>query len=68
MIHNPPAPGISRSERISEQGLRRLEEQLKSGAAMSSEVLTQWIRRYGEPARELIRQHGREPALDDRQG
>lgn len=57
-----PTPGISRQARISEQGLARLEAQLLRGTGISSQVLAQWIRRYGEPARALIAAHGR---LDD---
>ena len=54
-----PTPGVSRAERISEEGLARLERQLTTGAAISAPVLAQWIKRYGEPARELLRRHGR---------
>ena len=57
-----PTPGISRQARISEQGLARLEAQLLRGTGISNQVLAQWIRRYGEPARALIESHGR---LDD---
>ena len=53
-----PTPGVSRAERISDEGLRRLEIQLSSDRKVSSIVLAQWIRRYGEPARVLIRQYG----------
>ena len=52
-------PGVSRDDRISEAGLERLERQLQNAARVSDPVLSQWIRRYGEPARELIRKHGR---------
>jgi hypothetical protein len=51
-------PGVSRTDRISEQGLERLRNHLESGTAISSVVLSQWIRRYGDAAREIIRQHG----------
>jgi len=53
-----PNPGISRDARISEAGLRRLEAQLAAGARMSDAVLAQWIRRYGDPARAVLRHHG----------
>lgn len=52
-----PAPGISSDDRLSEEGLRRLEMQLESGTRMSDLVLAQWIRRYGEPAGALIRKY-----------
>ena len=69
MHDKPPAPGISRSDRLSDEGLKRLERQLQFGSQISDPVLTQWIRRYGEPAREIIRRHDRyhshlEPAAD----
>ena len=48
------APGISRDNRISDEGLRRLEKQLQRGANISDAVLQQWIKRYGDAARELI--------------
>ena len=59
MYNKPPAPGISRADRLSEEGLQRLERQLQHGSRISDPVLTQWIRRYGEPAREIIRRHDR---------
>ena len=52
-------PGVSRADRISPEGLARLERQLENAARISDPVLSQWIRRYGEPARALIRKHGR---------
>jgi hypothetical protein len=56
----PPgkAPGVSRSDRISDEGLRRLEAQLNAGARIADAVLRQWIRRYGDSARHLLRRHG----------
>lgn len=51
-------PGVSRERRISEEGLKRLEKQFNSGVKVSSMVLRQWIKRYGESARELIKKHG----------
>ena len=59
MNGKPRTPGISRDNRISDEGLQRLDRQLQSGSQISDPVLTQWIRRYGEPARALIRQHTR---------
>jgi hypothetical protein len=53
-----PVPGVSRCERITDEGLARLEKQLQRGSRISDPVLTQWIRRYGEPAREIIRAAG----------
>ena len=52
-------PGVSRPERLSQEGLERLERQLENAGRVSDPVLSQWIRRYGEPARALIRKHGR---------
>jgi hypothetical protein len=59
MNDKPRTPGISRDNRLSYEGLRRLDRQLQSGSQISDPVLTQWIRRYGEPARQVIRRHGR---------
>ena len=69
MTKPPRRPGVARTNRLSDEGLRRLEQQLQSGSQISDPVLTQWIRRYGEPARALIREHARyhaglEPATD----
>lgn len=47
-------PGISREQRISEEGLLRLEKQLRSGVNISDQVLAQWVKRYGDEARNLI--------------
>jgi len=52
-------PGISRDNRISDDGLQRLEKQLQRGGQISDTVLAQWIRRYGDAAREIIRGAGR---------
>jgi len=54
-----PAPGVSREERLGDFGLARLERQLQRGTAISSVVLRQWIRRYGDAARELLRRYDR---------
>jgi hypothetical protein len=59
MTNKQPAPGISRAERLSEEGLQRLDRQLAAGSQISDTVLSQWLRRYGEPARVLITQHAR---------
>jgi len=60
-----PSPGISRQDRLSGEGLQRLEKHLATGASINVPVLAQWIRRYGEPAREIIKRHGQySDALD----
>ncbi len=59
MTGKPGTPGISRDTRLSEEGLQRLERQLRSGSQVSDHVLTQWIRRYGDPARVIIKQYNR---------
>ena len=51
------APGISRTDRISDEGLERLEKQLNRGAKISKIVLSQWVRRYGEPAKNIIKKY-----------
>ena len=53
-------PGVSRQQRISDEGLARLDKQLKSGVRISSQVLQQWIKRYGDEARMLLKSHGYE--------
>ena len=50
-------PGISRDNRISDEGLLRLEKQLQHGAQISDAVLQQWVKRYGGAALELIRRY-----------
>ena len=52
-------PGISRDKRLSDEGLARLENQLERGSQISDAVLSQWVRRYGDAAREVIRRYGR---------
>lgn len=49
------SPGISRSNRISDEGLLRLEKQLASGARMRPEILAQWVKRYGAAAEAVIK-------------
>ncbi len=58
MNEQKPKPGVSRNNRLSDEGLRRLERQLETGSKISSQVLAQWIKRYGDPAREIIKRHG----------
>lgn len=57
MKHNEPSPGVSRRHRLSDEGLARLEKQLRSGVNISSRVLAQWIKRYGDQAREIIKKY-----------
>jgi len=52
-------PGITRTDTISTEGLERLEKQLASGINISTVVLAQWIRRYGDAARDIIKKHKR---------
>lgn len=58
MKQRTPTPGVTRDERISAEGLQRLESHLKSGAKIGDAVLAQWIRRYGDAARELLKKYG----------
>ncbi|MCW9013895.1 MAG: IS66 family transposase [Gammaproteobacteria bacterium] len=57
MTDHDPDPGVSRANRISDEGLERLEKQLARGARISRPVLAQWIKRYGEPARNIIKKY-----------
>jgi len=59
MKNGQGTPGVSRADRLSQEGLDRLDRQLANAGQVSDAVLSQWIRRYGEPARALIRRHGR---------
>ena len=59
-------PGISRAERITDIGLDRLEKQLESGINISGVVLAQWIKRYGDSARRIIKKHHRYQESFDR--
>ena len=61
MPDQPRTPGVSREHRISDEGLQRLEQQLRRGGQISDAVLAQWIRRYGDAARDIIARHGRTP-------
>jgi len=59
MSTGQPVPGISRTDRLAAEGLERLARQLAHGSQISDEVLAQWLRRYGEPARVLMKQYDR---------
>lgn len=50
-------PGVSREQRISNEGLARLEKQFQSGVKISDAVLQQWIKRYGDAAASIIRKY-----------
>ncbi len=50
-------PGVSREDRIADEGLARLEKHLKMGSKISKSVLQQWIRRYGDDARALLQRY-----------
>ncbi|HHH42676.1 MAG TPA: hypothetical protein ENK49_00915 [Gammaproteobacteria bacterium] len=56
MSGRKPAPGVAREERLSTEGLQRLEQQLRAGT-ISKPVLQQWLRRYGDAAQKLIDQY-----------
>jgi hypothetical protein len=53
-----PASGVSRESRISGDGLARLERHLQSGIRISPIVLQQWVKRYGDDARQLLEKFG----------
>ena len=55
--------GVSREQRIADEGLRRLEKQLQSGIRISAMVLQQWVKRYGDEAQIIIQRYNRD---DDR--
>jgi len=50
-------PGVSREQRISDEGLRRLQKQLQSGVRISEPVLQQWVKRYGDAAKDIIQKY-----------
>jgi len=56
-------PGVSREQRIAEEGLQRLKRQLQSGIRISDMVLQQWEKRYGDEARIIIQRYNQK---DDR--
>lgn len=66
MNHKQSTPGVSRDNRIADEGLQRLDKQLASGVKVSQPVLAQWVKRYGEPAIAIIKKHGQyTPGLDE---
>lgn len=58
MNRKSSTPGVSRDNRITDAGLQRLDKQLASGVNVSQQVLAQWVKRYGQPAIEIIKKHG----------
>ena len=56
--NGPSSPGVSREDRISDEGLQRLEKQLKLGIKIAQPVLQQWVKRYGNSARKLLKSYG----------
>jgi hypothetical protein len=50
-------PGVSREQRISDEGLQRLKKHLESGVRVSDAVLKQWVKRYGNDARAIIEKY-----------
>lgn len=57
IIDKNATPGVSREQRISDEGLQRLKKQLVSGVRISDMVLQQWIKRYGDDARDIIQKY-----------
>ncbi len=57
MTQKKPVPGVAREQRISDEGLKRLQKQLESGIRISDMVLQQWIKRYGDEARAIIQRN-----------
>ena len=53
-------PGVSRQQRISDEGLARLEKQLNLGININAMVLKQWIKRYQSDAVDLLKKYGYE--------
>ncbi len=58
MTKSTRTPGVSRETRLSDVGLERLEKQLAAGIRVNTPVLAQWIRRYGDGARKIIKRYG----------
>ena len=58
MTNNKPTPGVSRGNRIYNEGLERLEKQLARGVKIARPVLAQWVKRYGDSARHIIKKYG----------
>ena len=57
---NKTTPCISRNQRISDVGLLRLEKHLQMGTKINELVLQQWVKRYGDKARNLLKKYGYE--------
>ena len=57
IIDKNATPGVSREQRISDEGLQRLKKQLVSGVRISDMVWQQWIKRYGDDARDIIQKY-----------
>jgi len=53
-------PGVIRDQRISDEGLIRLQKQLQSGVRISEPVLQQWVKRYGDAAKTVIQKYRKE--------
>lgn len=49
-------PGVTREQRISNEGLVRLEMHLRAGTKINAQVLPQWVKRHGEDAGVLLKQ------------
>jgi len=64
MQSKAPSPGISRDNRISDEGLLRLETQLRTGRRPSQQVLEQWVKRHGPSAQNIIDQFS--PNINDK--
>ena len=62
MVHEP---GVSRDNRISAEGLQRLERQLQRGARIGQQVRQQWIRRYGQAAIDIMQKYDVETRATD---
>jgi len=50
-------PGVSREQRLSDEGLTRLDRQLRTGVKISRVVLDQWVKRYGDDALAIIEKY-----------
>ncbi len=57
LVSESHKPGVSREQRISGEGLKRLQKQLQSGVRISEFVLQQWVKRYGEAAIDIIKKY-----------
>ena len=57
MSRKTPKPSITRSDCLFLEGLERLDKQLSSGQKVNTQVLQQWIKRYGESARVIINKY-----------